>query len=458
MLRPTAVCLAAALLACAPTSAGSGPVAGSTEPPPAEPIFYVDAAHGSDSNDGRRTTTAFQTLQRAAAAVKPGWTVKVLTGTYTSDGTAPPLTITSSGTADAWITFAAETGHHPVIQIPRGPGAWAGIDVLGASYIVVDGFEIAGQGPSITKQEALANDGTQPLYNHNCIYVDGVGFAGTRVPVPHDIVIRNCWVHGCTAAGIEVNAADAVTIQHNKVQDTSWWTVFDTSGIGLYHLTDAPGSTTKNGYRNFIVGNEVWGNRNEVPTLGAPGVPRAIYDGNGIIVDDSRHTQAALGPNDVQDVPYLGRTYIANNIVHDNGGRGIHLYRSQHVDVANNTTFNNLLTTSDYLTWGEIDGFQSDDVQFVNNVCVNLVGKDVTFDDGNRYDYNLYDGASAPYRGPHDVLAPALLADPAHGNFTPQTGSPAVKSGTAALAPADDFFGNPRPASAIDRGAVQVSR
>jgi hypothetical protein len=60
--------------------------------------------------------------------------------------------------------------------------------------------------------------------------------------------------------------------------------------------------------------------------------------------------------------------------------------------------------------------------------------------------------------GPNDRVADPALADPAGGDFAPRPGSPALASGTGLLAPTLDFFGNPRPAGAIDRGAVQVSR
>jgi parallel beta-helix repeat protein len=440
------------MLRCAPAEP-SGPAP--TDPLPTEPIFYVDASSGSDTNDGRRPTTAFKTLNRAAGAVKPGWTVRVMDGTYTSDGTVNPLTVSVSGTADAWINFAAAEGHHPVIQIPRGTGAWAGIHLVGVAYVVIDGFEVIGQSRSVTAAEAARNDGTQPVLNHNCVFIDGVGYGTFHPPVPHDIVIRNSTLHDCTAAGIEVNVADAITIEHNTVYNNAWWTVFGTSGIGLYHLTDVAGSTTKDGYKNRIVGNRSYGNRNNLPF--AAGHPPAIYDGNGIIVDDSQHTQAPLGTNDVRGVPYTGRTYIANNIVHDNGGRGIHLYRSAHIDVLNNTAWNNLLSVSEYIRSGELDALDCLDVNVINNIGVNLVGKDVTFADGNRYDYNLWEGR-VPVKGAQDIAAAAQLTDPANGNFAPRTGSPALRSGTSTLAPPDDFFGTPRPAGAVDRGAVQVSR
>src|SRR2546426_5389092 len=310
--RLFAAAASALLAACSGVETGTGP----SEKLPDTPIFYVDANNGADTNHGRTQAAAFKTLNRAAGAVKPGWTVQVMNGTYTSDGTDNPLTISISGTPDAWITFTAASGHHPVIQIPRGPGAWAGIHLFGVSYVAIDGFEVIGQNTTITPAEAAVNDGTQAFLNHNCVYVDGVGYANVHPPVPHDIVIRNSILHDCAAAGIEVNAADAITIEHNRVYNNSWWTV-----------------------------------------------------------DDSMHTESALGANDVKGVPYTGRTYIANNVVHDNGGRGIHLYRSEHVDVVNNTAWNNMLSSSTYIQSGEIDALDSTDVNVINNVAVNLVGK-----------------------------------------------------------------------------------
>src|SRR5438067_12951456 len=149
-----------AFVASALLAACGGVETGTTEKLPDTPICYVDANHGADTNHGRTPAAAFKTLNRAASAVKPGWTVQVMSGTYTSDGTDNPLTISISGTPDAWITFTAASGQHPVIQIPRGPGAWAGIHLFGVAYVIVDGLEVIGQRESITSGEASSNGGT----------------------------------------------------------------------------------------------------------------------------------------------------------------------------------------------------------------------------------------------------------------------------------------------------------
>ena len=48
--------------------------------------------------------------------MKPGDTVEVMNGTYTGPGYGNVLTITTSGTANAPITFEAAPGATPVIN------------------------------------------------------------------------------------------------------------------------------------------------------------------------------------------------------------------------------------------------------------------------------------------------------------------------------------------------------
>jgi hypothetical protein len=410
--------------------------------------YYVDANTGSDQNNGLTPSTAFQTLQMAANTAGPGATITVASGTYT-DATNSPLVINTSGTSSAWIRFIAGTGQHPVIQIPNSSSAWFGIQIS-ASYIVIDGFEVIGQNQSITLAQAQAGNGSQAWLNELCIGINGA----STTAVPHDIVIRNSTVHDCSEAGIGVVVADAMTIAYNTVYNNSWWTPYDSSGISLWHIVDAPGSTVTNGYKNFIVGNTAWNNYNSIPFVGSS--PSAITDGNAIIIDDNRHTQSSAGPNDVQGIPYAGRTYVANNVVYNNGGRGVHAYSSAHVDFVNNTTYNDLLTNSPDISM-EIDANSCYDVNVVNNIADNLNGKQVDEIDGGVYWNNLWDGSNVPMLGTNGLNQDPGFTNAPANNFAPSAGSPALGSGTSALAPTVDIAGQPRDPKAIDRGAIQVS-
>lgn len=411
--------------------------------------YYVDAVNGSDQNNGLSPSAAFQSLQMAANTVGPGATVTVASGTYTNSNNTP-LVISTSGTSSGWIRYVAGAGQHPIIQLPSSSSAWFGIEIS-ASYIVIDGFEVMGQNQNITPAIAQTNNGNQAYLNETCIGVWGVQSS----MVPHDIAILNNTVHDCSEAGIGLDVGDAVTVAYNTVYNNAWYSVYDSSAISLYHLTDSPSSSTTRGYKNFIVGNTEWNNYNTLPGIGSN--PPAVTDGNAIIIDDNRHAQAAQGANDVQGIPYTGRTYVANNVVYDNGGRGVHAYSSAHVDFVNNTAYNDLLTNSQYISM-EIDAQTCYDVNVVNNIADNLNGKQVNESDGGTYWNDLWDGSNVTMLGTNGLNEDPGFTNTAAGNFTPVAGSPALASGTPALAPVVDIAGQPRDAKAIDRGAVQVSQ
>jgi parallel beta-helix repeat protein len=317
--------------------------------------------------------------------------------------------------------------------------------------VLIDGFEVVGQDASITPAEGEKNNGSQGWLNESCILVDGVGYTGFHPPVPHDVVIRNNVVHDCSGSGIAEQGGDSITIAYNRIYDNSWWTVYGTSGLNIFHQLDTAGAHTVDGYKNFLVGNVVYGNHLNLPWIGAN--PPAITDGNGIIIDSNKH-QDGGGP------AYRGKTYIANNIVYGNGGRGVHVYESRNVDIVNNTTYNNMLSKSKYITCGEVDAVSDESVRAYNNIGVNLNGKqvDCTYDNVDvSYAYDMWSGKQIPVPGAHDILGNPELADPAKNEFTPRAGSPAIGSGTSVLAPALDFYAKPRLATSIDRGAIAVT-
>jgi hypothetical protein len=416
--------------------------------------YYVNASNGSDGADGRTPATAWRTLRKAAQTVGPGSTVFAASGVYA------PLRIAMSGTPDAWVKFVAAPGAHPVIRLDDSR---VGIATGTGAYILIDGFEVIGQNQTITPAQGQMNNGSQPALNENCILVGRIPSASSSQTLAHDVVIRNNIVHDCSASGITTAFADAVTVVHNIVYNNSWWGVNDGSGISIWMLTDVVPSNGP--YKNYIVGNFVYNNYCNLPFRYFRPVP-AITDGNGIIIDTNSHLTRM--PNMPSYPAYQGRTYIANNIVFANGGKGITANASSHIDVANNTVYDDERSNSRYVNIGEIAANSSSlDVHFYNNIAVNLNGKKLDNATGGTYDYDILSGSTIPYVGPHDIVGDPLLANPiARGSlsnpsptdFAPKASSPALRNGTNNRAPAVDYFNNPRTAGTVDRGAIQVSR
>lgn len=407
--------------------------------------FYVDGVNGSDANDGTSLQSAWRTLRKAHDAIPGGATVLVADGVYTDvEGSGNVVFVTKSGSAASWTTFAALPGHRPVLLVPKG--AWVGFHVATAHHVLIDGFEIVGRAQSMTKSDAPS----PPTPVEGCMVIGGGG-----VPQPYDVIVRNSILHDCPGGGLMHFAADSVYILDNHIYNNGWYTWNGIAGINLIHQADSGHATDIAGYRAYVVGNLIERNWNYFPWEGTPGV---ICDGDGIIVDANKHTQPGVGPGDIQGVPYTGRTYIANNIVRESGAQGIASYISARVDIVNNTVYNNLQTETCGIQ-GEVTSWDSTDVNIVNNVVINLSGKGAVSTNGAALDHNVWTGKISPPTTPgqHDVNGDAHLANPAQGDFTPVHPSPAIGNGAAALAPAVDFFGKPRSASRIDRGAIQVS-
>src|SRR5438128_9832966 len=95
--------------------------------------FYV-APTGADAAGGS-LAAPWRTLQHAADAVRAGDTVVVEPGAYAG------MYLSTSGTASAPITFQAQAGVS--ITTPNASTS-DGINLEGASYVVIDGFNISG--------------------------------------------------------------------------------------------------------------------------------------------------------------------------------------------------------------------------------------------------------------------------------------------------------------------------
>ncbi len=288
----------------------------------------------------------------------PGDTVLVRNGTYSvADAGNNIVTLTRSGTATAWIALKAYPGEKPLLQSAN----WQAISVQ-ASYILVEGFKIVGNRDQVEPSYAQAQSSniSNPITSGN-----GIGVT-PRYQRPdlhsHHVVIRSNEVYSCSGGGIYSTQSDYVLIESNTVAGNAWWSPYAGSGISVYQNWNSDSAT---GYKMIIRGNMVGWNTNKIPFFFSSDDPakRVITDGNGIIVDDARNTQAFSGN---RGTPYTGRTLVDSNLVIENGARGINVFSSDHVDVFNNTTYQNAFQpeTPD----GEVSIFEASDVRVFNNI------------------------------------------------------------------------------------------
>src|SRR5689334_19832960 len=101
---------------------------------PARATEYWVASGGDDSHDGMAVGTAWATLVHAASVVGAGDTVHVEDGDYQG------FYLTTSGTSGAPITFHAEGANVRITA--DNPTTSDGINLEGASWVVIDGFVV----------------------------------------------------------------------------------------------------------------------------------------------------------------------------------------------------------------------------------------------------------------------------------------------------------------------------
>jgi parallel beta-helix repeat protein len=182
-------------------------------------------------------------------------------------------------------------------------------------------------------------------------------------------------------------------------------------------------------------------------------------DGNGIILDDWRHTQHP------PHVSYLGGGLVLGNLTYRNGSKGIHAFLSENITIANNTAYGNNWDTHQTATWrAEISVQGGGGVEVYNNIAWAFPGPGIlafnvpfmghhAIAPTNVWANNIAYGANNNFSGP-DVFptranragTDPLFTDAAGGDFTLQPGSPAIGFGRSGL-----HF----PPSPIDSGAYQ---
>ena len=392
--------------------------------------YYVSTT-GSDRADGGADAPWRSINFAMRQDLKPDDVVVVRPGTYRE-----AIQIDQGGSKAGHVTLRSEVPGEALIRPPSN--GWNAISV-NDDYVIVEGFDIAG----------ARGDG---------IEANGV----------HHVEVLNNVLHGNGESGIQFNYSDFITVEGNTTfgnASDGWF-----SGISIYQNRNITGDTKTEGFRTIVRDNVSYDN----VTRGGQHT-----DGNGIIIDDFQSTQTAGYPN------YTYPTLVENNLVYENGGKGIQVTWSDNVTVRGNTAYHNNLDLQNSGTWrGELSNSQSSGNTWVNNIAVadpsrnsnNTAIDDTSYggysNDGVVWKNNLtFDGqpgrasvrTDGGNEGPRAADGNLLGVDPRFvkpgADFALRADSPAIDAGTGAYGLASrDLEGGDRTVGAVDMGALEHDR
>lgn len=368
--------------------------------------YHVDGDNGNDNNDGLTKETAFKTIEKAHSVTNPGDTVLIYDSTvpygyyenYVRDG----IILTRSGLPDAYITYKAAPDNHPVVKSNLG---WNTIQING-SYIKLEGLTIEGMADEVTYEQAWAvfrskaPDATEDEKNDSwdeeisLSNTNGINITPAKritkdetvtldnLFIPHHVEVRNCVVDKVSAGGLSAIEADYIVFENNTVTNCCWWDMYGSSAISVLFSMDIDGATEE--HKVVIRNNIAAGTRHFIKWVSLN--PPRLSDGNGIIVDSNAHAQ------EEGILPYSGRTLVANNLVYENGGSGMHVFDSNHVDMINNTVYSNVACVS--LGYSDFYASQANDVNMFNNIVYSRSGNKMNITQSSNsqvaYDNNLF--------------------------------------------------------------------
>jgi hypothetical protein len=391
--------------------------------------LYV-ATTGNDSADGS-SPTPWRTLQHAANAARAGDLIVVRPGRYAG------FNLTTSGTATNPIVFSAEPG--VVVDTPNPVRTQDGINLEGASWIVIEGFTVTG----------MPRTGIRAVLNHHVTIRRNVGDANGR------------W-------GILTGFSDDLLIEDNVMSRS-------VAEHGIY--------VSNSGDRPVIRRNHVWGNAgngihmNGDLSQGGDGIiAGAVVEAN-VIHGNGRTGGSGINGDGVQG------SRIVNNVLYDNHASGISLYRIDGAQGArNNLVAHNTIVQAADGRWAINIQNASTGNRVVNNILLTLhsfrgaiaVSPDSLpgfVSDGNAVTprFALDGGDSilsldgwrqATGHDAHSFASTpaALFADAAVGDYHLRASAPARDTALAETDLTTDFEGDTRPAGlAADIGADEYA-
>ena len=389
--------------------------------------YYV-RADGDDDADGLSMGTAWSSLVHAAEEVGAGDTVHVADGDYQG------FYLTTSGTPGSPIHFLAEGSAVRITE--DNPTTPDGINLEGASYVILEGF-----------------------------VVDGRTRAGIRAVLANHVTVRGCRLGYNGRWGILTGFVDDFLAEGNEAHHSQ-----EEHGIYVSNSADRPVVRGNHLHDNHANGLHMNGDA----SLGGDGlIEDALVEGNVI------HGNGVGGGSGINLDGGVGAV-IRNNLLYDNHASGISLYRIDGgAPSTGNLVVNNTIVNAADGRWCINIRDASTGNTLRNNVLYNLhafrgaVSVDADSLAGFASDYNALmsrfttdDGDSvldfAEWQAlgydAHSVLAaPAELFLIPGSDFHLLPGGPAVDAGVPTAAPASDLDGAPRPVGGgFDVGAYEL--
>jgi parallel beta-helix repeat protein len=394
---------------------------------------YVDATSGLDTYAGT-SLAPWKTLQHAADNVGPGDTVIVKPGTYV--GFVMGWDNPENGTPAAPIVFLAQPG---AVVNSRNSKTADGINLEGASYIILDGFIVKNAG-TITR-------------------------AGIRAVTDTGVVIRNNTMDSCGTWGIITGFSENILIENNSSSRA-----VVQHGIYFSNSADHP----------VIRGNRVFSNNmngihmNGDVSQGGDGIISNALVENNIIYDNGKNGGSGINCDGVKN------SRFQNNLLYNNHASGISLYQiDASAPSTNDTVVNNTIIEASDARWCINIQDSSTGTILYNNILYNYHSFRGSMDFGTgstqgiKSDYNivmdrltpddntvmtLAQWQTATGQDMHSIVAvpSQLFVRPDTGNYHLLANSPAIDKGTSQMAPVKDIEGNARPSGAAwDIGAYE---
>ena len=482
--------------------------------------YYVDATIGYDSNNGLSPESAWKTVAKVnASTFRQGDQILFKRGEIWRE----QLNVPSSGSPGSPITFGSYgIGDRPIIS---GANILSNFRALGAAYqlpsiktepkqVFYNGTLLIhnnGATASVGINEwdwhsdtlyinigrdpvgAIIEASTRPygiyIVNKSHIIIDTISVintndTGVSAPSSHNLTISNSRVSFNAEKGITFAAVSGNNFIQDCIINFNGLGASDAYGSGIFAWKDS-GSPGNENYirRNFINNNKNYGiyinsnfyiiEKNEVYNNGNTSEMCAgieLFNGgndgyarNNIVRYNLVHAQLS-GYNDGPGInadDYSSHNDIYYNVIHANDGPGIGVWRSNNINIYNNTTYgNNRNSSGTRNTFAEIAVGASNpgevsNIQIKNNIAVatapntyaiyldpntlNMTGLDITNNDWYAAASNWYYSHSSPGNNLSlwnalngigtDLNADPLIIAPSIGNFSISEKSPCRDAG-----------------------------